>query len=139
MSTPFKDRHLQTRDRDAFIENTDDLGTDRRVQVMNPSTSPVPVSFAASNKTTPSIYNVAAATAGTEYSQALSASTKAFTIQARGNSRIQIAFITGQTNTNFMTIAPGDSREFEGLLLSSSTIYFECSKSSETVEILEWT
>ena len=88
--------------------------------------------------TTPKIYNVSVPLANTEVSQALTASTKYFMIKARGSSKLQFAFISTESSTNFITVPAGSSYSESGLSLTGKTIYFQTSKASETVEIMEW-
>lgn len=90
------------------------------------------------NPETPKIYNVSVPLANTEVSQALSVDTKKFMIRARGSTKMKLAFISGQSGTNYITIPAGctfseDSINFNG------TLYFQCNDASQTVEILEWT
>lgn len=98
---------------------------------------PIPVSV--DPVTTPTIFNVTATLANTEYSQALPSDTKKLLLRCRGLSRIQFSFASGGTNTNYITIRPGTVYSVEGLSLSSSTIYFETSLAGQVVEILTWT
>jgi len=83
------------------------------------------------------IYNVSAPTAGVEVSQALSANTKKFTLRVRGNSTLQLAFVATESSTTFLTI-PARSSYSEDIIDFSGTIYFQCDKASQTVEIIEW-
>lgn len=88
--------------------------------------------------TTPVIVNIAIPLANTEQSYALPADTKKFRIRARGNAKLQMSFVSGDSGTNFMTIFPGNVYEETGLDISTTTVYFQSSKASETVEILSW-
>lgn len=92
----------------------------------------------ASQATTPTIYNVAVPLANTEVSQALSTGTKSFTIRVRGHARLQLAFASGNSGTDFLTIPSGANLTQENLNFDG-TIYFQTSKASQVVEILEWT
>lgn len=86
---------------------------------------------------TPTIYNVSVPLAATEVSQALSAGVKRFTIKVRGNSTLQLAFTSGQSGTNYISIPFGCTYTEDGLNFSG-TLYFQTVKASQTVEILEW-
>jgi hypothetical protein len=86
---------------------------------------------------TPTIYNVAIALANTEVSQALSSGTKSFTIRVRGSSSLQLAFTSGQSGTNYITLRPGVNYTQEGLNFNG-TLYFQSPAAAQTVEILEW-
>lgn len=89
--------------------------------------------------TTPKITNVAAPSAGTEYSLALQNQVKQFSMKARGNSIVKFAFISSESLTNYVTIPKGCEFSVSGVELSTKTVYFNCSLASETVEFLEWT
>lgn len=102
---------------------------------------PVPVKIIGDTELTaftPTIYNVSAPLAGTEYSQILSDDTKQFTIRARGLSQIQLSFVSGDSGLVFLTIPPGCNYSSGDLQLITKTIYFQTSKPAETVEIIEW-
>lgn len=87
--------------------------------------------------TTPTIYNVIAAVAGTEYSQGLSTSTKRFTIKVRGNAVLKYAYVSGESGINYITIGVGAVADVGGLNFSG-TLYFQTNKNTMTVEIEEW-
>lgn len=85
----------------------------------------------------PIIYNVVAATAGTEYSQAVTEAKK-MTIQVRDPSTdLQLAFVSGDTGTTFIKVPRGCTFSQEGLNFNG-TIYFQTSKDAKVVEILIW-
>jgi len=85
------------------------------------------------------IYNVSAATAGQEYSQALSTNTKRFMIKTKANrTKLQISFVNGESGTKFITIPKGASYVETDLDLTGVTIYFQANKDSQTIEITEW-
>lgn len=88
--------------------------------------------------TTATIFNVPAAVAGTEYSQALPANTKSFIIRSRNKSSLQLAYTSGASGTTYLTIPPGASYE-DSNLYTAQTIYFQASKSAETIEIIAYT
>lgn len=92
---------------------------------------------AGSSATTPTIYNVSALVAGTEYSQALSPSTKSFIIKVRGSARLQLSFVSGQSGTNFITVPRGAAYTQDGLNYSG-TLYFQTNEASQIIEIAEW-
>lgn len=89
---------------------------------------------------TPTIYNVSALLANTEYSQALSANTKQFLIQCRsGDAKMRIAFASGATTSGpYITIRAGNALFIDAVSLSGKTIYVQSNKASQTIEILEW-
>lgn len=96
-----------------------------------------PIEVVESLVDTPTIFNVAMATANTEYSFAFPADTRRFTLRTRGNSILKIALNSGETLTNYLTLSPGASMSEESLFYAG-TIYLSASKPSETVEVLTW-
>ena len=88
----------------------------------------------------PTIYNVISpATPNTEFSQALSLNTKQFIIRTRGNGTLKIAFNNGESGTNYVTLQKHAVLSQGDLDLTGITLYMQCDKISETIEILEWT
>lgn len=86
---------------------------------------------------TPTIYNVSAAVANTEYSQALTSGTKKFIIRVRGDATLKLAFDAGQSGTNYITVR-GGTVYVEDNINFTGTLYFQTTKATQTVEILEW-
>lgn len=85
------------------------------------------------------IANPVATLASTEYSYSLPASTKVLKVRARGDALLQISFTSGQTNTVFLSIYPGDTYESPVFPLDfSTTLYFRSSKALEVLEIESW-
>ena len=89
--------------------------------------------------TTPKIYNITLPTAGTEYSQALSSDVLKLQIKVRGSAALRIAFLSGETSTNYFTIPAGNTYSESDLRLASIIIYLQSDKDNQVVEILEWT
>ena len=86
----------------------------------------------------PTIFNKSAPTANTEVSQLLSNNTKKFIIKVRsGNAKLQLAFVSTESSTNFITVPAGAVYEDDGLDFSG-TVYFQTNKASQTVEIRCW-
>lgn len=101
--------------------------------------APLDVDGSPGQARTPTISNVTTVVAGTEYSHTFQNDTKRFILKARGqNSILQIAFISGQTGTTFITLYQGVVYSEEDLDLQGLTIYFQSNKAGEIVEILEW-
>ena len=88
--------------------------------------------------TNPIIYNVTAVTAGTEYSQALSVGAKKFMIRCRDICNLKLAFTSGDSLINWVTISRGCVFSEENIKLNGS-LFFTADKSNVVVEILEWT
>lgn len=85
----------------------------------------------------PTITNIILTLANTEYSHAFMQGTQSILIRARGNSKLQIAFISGDTNIEFITIPRGASLSMPGLSYSG-TVYIEGNVAGDVVEIIEW-
>ena len=87
----------------------------------------------------PKIYNVSVPLANTEVSQALSDTTKKFTIKLRaGVGSLKFAFTATESASNYITVPPGCSYTDTDLQLSSKTIYFQSTRPTGVVEIIEW-
>ena len=108
----------------------------------DPSDPPLNItgSVTISAASTPKIYNITTGLANVENSQALTTGTKKFLFRVRGSSaKAQVAFSSGDTSTNFVTIPKGATYEENNLELTSGfTIYFQLDFPTQEVEILEW-
>jgi len=134
-------RNLTDMRKDSFVE-CDSGSVARRVKVCNGSGDPVPVTgtLTVAEATTPTIYNVASpGTANTEFSQALNDNTKKLMIRVRGVAVLKFSFTSGQSGTLYVSIPPGANYCVDGLNISSQTLYMQCNKASQTVEVIEWT
>lgn len=89
--------------------------------------------------TTPTIYNVVATLANTEYSQVLTDGTKRFSIRVRGNAKLQLAYVSGQSGTIFEDVYAGTRLEETYLDLTGLTLYFRVNVPGQTVVITQWT
>jgi hypothetical protein len=89
--------------------------------------------------TTPTIYNVSIPLANTEYSQVLNDAVKKLLIRARNKAQLKFSFVSGNTNSLYITIEPGAVFFEENLDLSNATLYIQGSTAGNVVEILEWT
>lgn len=99
---------------------------------------PIPVTTTTTTITTPIITNVDAPVAGTEYSYSFQDGSQRFLIQPRTGARLQVAFVAGQSGTQFMSYGPGVTYMEENVILTGVTVYFQLNKPGQTVEILEW-
>jgi hypothetical protein len=88
---------------------------------------------------TPYIYNKALTTHDTEYSQALPARCKRFTLQCRDSTDLKLAFTVGESGTKYITIKAG-SAYTEDMLDSHSavTLYIQCAADTKVAEIIAW-
>lgn len=120
----------------AYIINTEDGGTDRRVndQITHSKLDTIATGIGA-NPVTPSITNVTT-TATTEEAIALPANTNKFILKSRNKSTIRLAFSATETATNYVTIPPGASYEDDNLY-TSLTIYVWTSK-GDTIELVTY-
>lgn len=84
------------------------------------------------------IYNKTVPSPASEVSQILSASTKKALVRCRDNARIQLAFVSGDSGTNYITIPSGASLTLEDVVLTGKTLYFQTNVGGKIVEILEW-
>lgn len=89
----------------------------------------------------PTIYNVALTLANTEYSQALPANTKKFSVSLRDATGFRIAFVTGKVaapTAPYKTILDGCEYYEEDLNLQSVTIYLASPAAGKAAEIICW-
>lgn len=88
---------------------------------------------------TPTITNVSASTAGTEYSHTLPIGTKRFILKSRQSGILRISYTSGGTATNYMTISGGAVYSEDELTLSTTKdIFFRSTKNSDVIEVLSW-
>lgn len=85
------------------------------------------------------IYNLSTPLANTEYSQALNDNVKQLLIRVRGVAEAKFSFVSGESLTKYITIPAGTTYSASNLNLTSATLYINVSKSSQVVEIQEWT
>lgn len=92
------------------------------------------------NPTTPNIQNIIAITANTEYSYTFPNNTKKFIIKVRdGDAKLRMGFSLNSTNNSYITIPYGAYHQEDSLDLPNGfKVYFQCSKSNKTIEILSW-
>ena len=90
---------------------------------------------------TPSIYNVTMTDANTEYSQALSANTKKFSIHLRDFTAFRFAYASGKVaapTAPYLTVPAGGEKSEELIQPASLTLYFASSDAGKIAEIEEW-
>lgn len=90
-------------------------------------------------KITPDIQNVTLTLADTEYSITLSLNAKALKLRARGTSKLQLAYNSGDSSLSYLTIFPGEVYEEDLLNGPALVIYIQASKAGEVIELLTWT
>lgn len=129
---------IDTREHERF-RDTGVNGT--AVAVVNPDGSVISATGGATIPpvTTPTIYNVSITLANTEYSQALSATTKRFTIKIRDIASLKLAYVSGQSGTTFISVPGGASYEEINLAGTGAiTLYFQSPTASQVAEIVQW-
>jgi len=101
----------------------------------------IAVEAAPYKSTTPAFYNVTLTNANTEYSQALSANTKKFSVHLRDFSAFRFAYAAGKVATPtapYLTVPAGGEMIEELIQPSSITLYFASSDAGKIAEIEEW-
>lgn len=88
----------------------------------------------------PLITNIPIATADTETIVPIPAATRAFVIRVRGgNSKAQFSYVSGQSDTEFITMEYGNSYKEENLKLNAIlNLYIQTNKANQVVELLTW-
>ena len=90
--------------------------------------------------TNPFILNIPILLASTEYSATLPQDTKEFLLRMRDSSKFKLAYVSGDTAINYITINCGVVYSKGDLsLVAPLTMYFNSSRPSEVVEIIYWT
>ena len=127
------------KDHNYFAFKRIDSDTSARVVCGDPAATPIPVTITSGGSGTnaPTITNVAV-TATVETSHTFASSAVKYLIRHRGRGDIQIAFVSGQSGTNYFTVPRHTTLSEENIVMGASqTIYFQ-SDVTGTVEILEW-
>lgn len=91
--------------------------------------------------TTPVIYNVTMTLADTEYSQALPANTKKYTIQTRDGTAFRMAFETLKValpTEPYLSIGTDGFHHEDLIEPASLTLFFGCGEALKVIEILAW-
>lgn len=103
--------------------------------------NPFPVTVVSTvSADTPTIANVSAAAANTEYSYVIPTSSQRFLVRVRdGLAKMNVCFTAGKTGTEYITVNTGSYYETDGLnTLAGMTVYFRVSKPNQVVEIVSW-
>jgi hypothetical protein len=80
----------------------------------------------------PTIYNLAMAANGTEYSQALPEDTRKVLIRSRLNAEIKLAY---SSEGDYITIPAGAAKSIEGVYLKDITLYLISGADNDVAEI----
>jgi hypothetical protein len=88
----------------------------------------------------PTIYNLTLTLAATEYSYAIPAGTRKILFKERsGGSIIQYCFVSGESNTNYLTLPPSTSKYLEAADIGGKTLYVRCqADAGKVLEIETW-
>lgn len=88
--------------------------------------------------TTMNVHNVTCTTAGTEYSQALTANTKKFTIGIQSKSPDVTWVLKDGTGGTEFSLNGAETYTVDNVYLSSLTLYFETDTNGEVMQIIDW-
>ena len=83
------------------------------------------------------IHNITLVDAGTEYSQLLANKTKGLIIRSRSLNEVKIAFVSGETVTNYITLKAGAVFSVDNIEWENSTVYLSSDSSGVVVELLQ--
>lgn len=91
---------------------------------------------------TPTVYNVTMTDADTEYSQALPANCRYFTISCQDGTAMRLAFVAGKVATPtapyIALLANQAYNSPEKLQAGSLTLYFACDSALKVCQIIAW-
>ena len=96
----------------------------------------------AADGTTPTIYNLTLAVVDTEYSQALPANTRRFSLQCLTDYDMRFAFVAGKVavpTAPYALVRAGMNYYEEGLNIESVTLYVGTDQAGTVAEIICWT
>lgn len=111
-----------------------------RTKICQDTGETLKVEFGTSD-TTPTISNPTLTTAGVEQSIVLQNGLKQLIVRTQSpvNAKLQYAFTSGESGTNFMTIPAGASLSLKDTNFNSKTLYIQSNKNNTVVEILQLT
>lgn len=90
--------------------------------------------------TNPAVSNVSLSTANTEVSIVLPAGCRKYMLKLRDRNVLQLSYVSGQSDTTYVTLWPGCVYvENEVKLTASTTIYVQSPAASQIVELVTWT
>jgi len=131
--------NLRSMDRDAFWIDDVTKEAERAVRdaEAGQKLDAIANALGAATTTTPVIYNLNIINQGTEYSQALPANTKAFLVRSRNKGRLRLAYSSGGTNADYVTIPNGSSFK-DTNFYTSVTLYVQSTKPGDIIEIVAY-
>jgi len=89
----------------------------------------------------PTIINLAMATKDTEYSQVIPEGTTKLQIRSRNMNDIKLAYVEGESDTNFITIPAGSTGKYlENFEMNDKTLYVQFADGAvaDVLEIEVW-
>lgn len=87
----------------------------------------------------PAIQNVTLTLANTEYPVVFPNGTQRFMVKVRGsNSKLQVAWNSGQSGTNYFTVERGVVLREESIILTGKTIYIQAPVAGTVIEVMSW-
>ena len=109
------------------------------MSVFSPS-GPSPISSVSiQGGVVPQLDNVLVATANSEVSYLMPASTKRFLIRNRNTATLKVAYTPGTSGTTYLTVFPGTVyQETELQIPSGFYLYFQTTAANQTIEIVSW-
>jgi len=113
---------------------TDDLGISDGIRLIQDN---FPASVAINGATDIKITNLSLPTSGTEVSHTFTDTLKSITLRSRNKSQIQYCFVSGESNTKYVTLRPNAVLNMDGLSFLGKTIHMQSSTDGEVVEIQE--
>ena len=84
------------------------------------------------------IYNKTMTLADTEYSQQIGPGVVKVLVQCRGTYDVKIAFKTGESGTNYLTLKAGSVYYEDAVDDAPMTLYFQCAQAGQVLEIIGW-
>ena len=85
------------------------------------------------------VANVSMASANTEYSYAVLASTHKILMKLRATGQpFQLAYVSGESGTTYITVPANSSKEITDIKGTGITLYFQSPGVSQTMEIEAW-
>lgn len=85
----------------------------------------------------PKLFCLSIPEANTEYEYTMYPGVKRFTLKAREKVMLKIAFELGESNTNYLSLFPGDIWNEEEVY-GDVTLFIQSPIANSTVEILQW-
>lgn len=123
---------------DGDIADSVQIGDGEDILEINPDGS-INVEASINPVADPFIVNIPVPVKNTEQSYTFSDDTKKYKFKVRdGGAKTKMAYVSGESGTNYWTISRGFIHEEVDLKITGKTIYFQLSKANQVVEITYW-